>query len=294
MPHDTGPQLVDGVAAFADRYEGLIFDQWGVLHDGAAALPGVHATIAELVRRNKRLVMLSNSGRRASLSRLRLAAMGFNPADWAGIVTSGEATWQLMHDRTVPPFDRLGRHCFLLTHLGDREVVDGLGIEVVERVEDADFVFASGMEADYTPAFIEQVTATALARGLPLVCSNPDLVALSGDVMYRGPGTLAADYAARGGAVTWVGKPHRPIYEACFQALDGLLPAEIVAIGDSLEHDIAGANGVGIDSAFVTTGIHREHFPVGAGRAAGVEALGRLMGEYGARPNWVIDRVSWG
>lgn len=293
MPQQSGPTFVDGVAAFADRYEAFIFDQWGVLHDGAAAFPDVHATVAELVRRNKKLVMLSNSGRRAALSRQRLAAMGFNLADWVGMVTSGEATWQLMRERAVPPFDRLGRRCLLLTHLGDRGVVDGLDVELVGDIADADFVFASGLEPDYTLGFLEEVVAGAAARNLPMICSNPDLVALSGDVMVRGPGSLAKDYAARGGPVTYVGKPHRPIYDACFRALEGLEPGEIVAVGDSLEHDIVGARKAGIASAFVTSGIHRDHFPQGASRAAAVIALEGLIEEHGAAPDWVIERVLW-
>ena len=129
----TSPRFVDGIGAFADRYEGFLLDQWGVIHDGRQALPEAVAALAELKRRNKRLVVLSNSGRRAALNRRRLAEMGLNVAMFDAVVTSGEAAWSLLRHRTQPGFRDLGRRCVLFTIGGDRGVLDDLGIEVVER-----------------------------------------------------------------------------------------------------------------------------------------------------------------
>lgn len=288
----TGPAFVAGLGAFADRYEGFILDQWGVLHDGAAPLPGVLDALAELVRRNKRVVLLSNSGRRAGLSVRRLREMGFNPGDFAAVVTSGEATWRLMAARAEPPFDRLGRRCYLLTHMGDRQIVEGLGITTVDDVGQADFILASGLEGQ-TDAELDGLARAGVARGLPTICSNPDLVAVSMDTMVRAPGTFAALYASLGGTVTYVGKPYRPIYTACLDALDDLRPGEIVAVGDSMAHDILGAKAAGLDAAFVTGGIHRDEFPPGASRAGNVAALGRLADAHGAVPDWVLPGLRW-
>ena len=113
------PSFVQGIGAFADRYDAFILDQWGVLHDGAAPYSGVLDVLAELKRHGKAVVLLSNSGRRAGFSGERLRGMGFATADFAAVVTSGEATWQLMHRRPGPPWDSLGRRCVLLTHMGD-------------------------------------------------------------------------------------------------------------------------------------------------------------------------------
>lgn len=289
----SAPVFVEGLSAFADRYEGFVFDQWGVLHDGFTPYPDVLDVVAELKRRNKRLVMLSNSGRRSELSARRLKGMGFNLADFDGVVTSGEATWRLMADRVQPPFDRLGRRCFFLTHMGDREVLEGLDVETVDRVEDAEFVFASGLEPDVTIEGLRELARAAAARALPLICSNPDIHGVGPHGLTLAPGTFATMYEDQGGSVTYVGKPYAPIYQACLQALAGLELAEIVAIGDSLDHDIKGANGAGIASAFVTGGIHRADFPPGADREASAAGLARLMDAHDARPAWVIPRVVW-
>ena len=290
----TSPRFVDGIGAFADRYEGFLLDQWGVIHDGRKALPEAVAALAELKRRNKRLVVLSNSGRRAALNRRRLAEMGLNVAMFDAVVTSGEAAWNLLRHRTQPGFRDLGRRCVLFTIGGDLGVLDDLGIEVVEDPADADFLFNTGLEIP--PRTLDDYRAVlerAAARRLPMVCSNPDRVAPSQGRLITAPGTVAAMYEQMGGTVLYVGKPHAPIYGACLDALEGLEPSEIVAVGDLVEHDVRGANGVGIDSCFVTGGIHAEEFPADATPAEREGRLADLSQRFGARPQWVVPRLVW-
>ena len=288
------PRFVEGIGAFADRYEGFLLDQWGVIHDGRKALPEAVAALAELKRRNKRLVVLSNSGRRAALNRRRLAEMGLNVALFDAVVTSGEAAWSLLKHRTQPGFRELGRRCVLFTIGGDRGVLDGLGIEVVEQPEDADFLFNTGLEIPpRTLDDYHDVLERAAVLRLPMVCSNPDRVAPSSGRLITAPGTVAALYEQMGCDVLYVGKPHAPIYGACLDALDGLEPSEIVAVGDSVEHDVRGANGVEIDACFVTGGIHAEEFPAAASPAESQAKLADLCQRFGARPQWVMPRLLW-
>jgi HAD superfamily hydrolase (TIGR01459 family) len=290
----TPPRFVDGIGAFADRYEGFLLDQWGVIHDGRRALPEAVAALAELKRRSKRLVVLSNSGRRAALNRRRLAEMGLNVALFDAVVTSGEAAWNLLRHGTQPGFRDLGRRCVLFTIGGDRGVLDDLGIGVVDEPEHADFLFNTGLEIP--PRTLDEYRAVlerAVARRLPMVCSNPDRVAPSHGKLITAPGTVAALYEQMGGTVLYVGKPHAPIYGACLDALEGLQPTEIVAVGDSVEHDVRGANGVGIDCCFVTGGIHDEEFPAGATSPEREARLADLSQRFGARPRWVVPRLVW-
>ena len=68
-----------------------------------------------------------------------------------------------------------------------------------------------------------------------------------------------------GGEAIFYGKPHRPIYERAL-ALAGERQGHaielnrVLAIGDSVRTDLAGAHGFGIDCLFVTRGIHAEDF----------------------------------
>jgi hypothetical protein len=152
-------------------------------------------------------------------------------------------------------------------------VVEGLDLDLAEGVEDADFILASGVEPEQTLDGLRPLAEAGVAKGIPVVCSNPDLVAVSRDALTMAPGAFAKLYRELGGEVHYVGKPNRPIYQACLDALPGVDPAAIVCVGDSLEHDIAGAAGVGLDSAFVTQAStppsSRRTRADGAGRAAG-------------------------
>lgn len=94
-----------------------------------------------------------------------------------------------------------------------------------------------------------------------------------------GAGRIAALYAELGGAVEWIGKPYPAIYEAALRLAGQPDKAAVVAIGDSVEHDIAGARNAGIGAALVRSGILAEL------DAAGLEALYR---EHGARPDHLL------
>ncbi len=290
----TDPRPVAGLAALAGDYAGFVIDQWGVLHDGQAPYPGALEALAELHRRGKRILLLSNSGRRADHSRRHLAGLGFDLAMFDGVVTSGEAAWLHMRQRARPPFDRLGRRCLLLTRDGDRGVVEGLDIVVVEKAKDADFLFLSGVDSprlgveDYRPVLEE-----AARLGLPAICSNPDHRAPTPGQLVIAPGVLAKLYEGLGGEVAYVGKPHRPIYDTCLEALPGLAPGEIVGIGDSLEHDIKGATDAGLATAFVTGGLHADELDAIPDEATLQEVLQALARRYECRIDWVLPRLVW-
>src|SRR4051812_34263969 len=237
------PRFAGGLSAFADRYDAFVLDQWGVLHDGANPYPGAIAAVEELVRRGKKVALLSNSGRRAAKNRERMEGFGFDPAWFAAIVTSGEACWRLLHDRPGPPWDQLRRRCHLLTIGGDLGVVEGLDLELVDDPARADFILASGLETWQTPEDLRPVAEAGTARGLPPVCPNPDTGARRPRQPRHARGAFARIYEDLGDPVHYVGKPHRPIYEVSLGALPGIAPRRIVGIGDSLDHDIQGAVG---------------------------------------------------
>jgi len=112
-----------------------------------------------------------------------------------------------------------------------------------------------------TPADYAALFDRLAARGLPMICANPDLVVERGDTLVYCAGSLAAAYAAKGGKVTYAGKPYLPIYERTFAEIarlaGGPLPkARILAIGDGLDTDLAGAHGAGLDSVFIASAVH--------------------------------------
>ena len=131
----------------------------------------------------------------------------------------------------------------------------------------------------------------ALARELPFVCANPDLVVDVGGKLYLCAGAIADLYAHMGGEVFWAGKPHPVAYGTALDVARQLRGsdvklARVLGIGDALRTDLKAAQGAGVDGLFIAGGIHRHDAMTGheidAGKLAklfagsGIPAIGAM------------------
>jgi len=254
-PRTTFP---DDLAALMPRYDGFLLDQWGVLHDGVQPYPGAVAALEKLRRAGKRVIILSNSGRSGAENASQLAKFGFAPELYDEIVSAGDDARDALAARDEPFHQALGRRCLLLAREGEAHLAEGLGLDLVDDVEAADFILLMTMDPprQSVTGWMTLLEA-ANERRLPMVCANPDLHRASPEGgLQEAPGLVARAYEEVGGTVRYHGKPQPRIYRTCLTKL-GLDRSRVVAIGDSLEHDIAGAQGAGIDSVFIAGGIHR-------------------------------------
>jgi HAD superfamily hydrolase (TIGR01459 family) len=293
-PVHAKPMLVHGLSDIADHFDHVLLDQWGVLHHGEAVSAGAREAVAALRRAGKHVLVLSNSGKRTAANAARLAGLGLAPEAYDGLLSSGEACWRLLQRRDRPPFDRIGRHCLLVTRGGDRSIVEGLDLSLANDVRDADFILMAGLDdALADPEAWRARWAEAVTRDLPMICANPDLTMIAAAGLVPGPGRIAHLYEALGGAVTYVGKPHAPIYEECLALLGGPDPRRVLAVGDSLDHDIRGGAGMGMATALITSGILAASFDPAAGEAAMLATAGRLGREAGACPDFLMTSLNW-
>jgi HAD superfamily hydrolase (TIGR01459 family) len=288
------PPIIDGVAAIADRYDGFILDLWGVMHDGVRAYPGARDCLAALHRSGKRIVILSNAPRRAAQVVVRNAELGIPAELYHGLVTSGEAAWQALHARSDPWHRALGRRPFCLMPARDRGLLDGLALSEASTIAEAGFILNTGVESareridDFEP-----VLAEGVAAGLPMLCANPDLVVIRGGVRELCAGSLAARYETLGGIVRYHGKPHEPIYRLCFEQLGVADRRRVLAVGDSLHTDVAGAARAGIDVLFIAGGIHADELGLAPGERPSTARLARLCREGRERPTWAARAFAW-
>lgn len=145
-------------------------------------------------------------------------------------------------------------------------------------------------------AAVEKALHTCAKRGVPMVCANPDFyVTLPDGTRGFMPGILARRYEELGGDVVYFGKPHRPAFDAALRLL-GVPASRVLHVGDSLLHDVAGANSAGIDSLFVAGGIHADELGIAEGDATAAldsEALERLFVKYGTRPSYSVAAFTW-
>ncbi len=282
------PIAIASLDAIADAFDDVLLDQWGVLHVGGPVFDAARDAVRRLRRAGKRVVVLSNSGKRADDNIRRLAALGLPAAEYDALMTSGEAAWQGLCRRT-PPYDRLGRRCHLIARGGDRSAVDGAGLTLVDRPEAAEFILLAGLDdAQAQPEAWRLPLAEAARRGVPMLCSNPDLVMFGAHGLAPAPGAVAALYAELGGPVDYVGKPHAPLFAAALALLPGGRPERTLMVGDSLDHDILGGNRAGLATVLVGGGVHRLAGPAPALARAAAELAGRPD----RMPRWVMPALA--
>ena len=130
---------------------------------------------------------------------------------------------------------------------------------------EAEAIVCTGLvdEINHSVETYRPLIEEGIARGLPFVCANPDLVVDVGDKRYLCAGSIAAEYERCGGSVFWAGKPHPSAYRAALERAGELRGAEperarILAIGDAVRTDLAAAQGMGIDALFIASGIHND------------------------------------
>lgn len=293
-PPPSVPRLLTGLSTLAQEHDGFILDLWGVIHDGVKAFPDAVECLRRLRAMDKRIVLLSNAPRRVEPIARSMAEMGIDRGLYDHILSSGEEVYQALRSRRDPWYAALGRACLHLGPERDRNMCEGLDLEVVETVEAADFVLNTGpWRDDETVADYEDVLAAAARRALPMICANPDLEVIRGGHRVICAGALAARYEELGGDVRYHGKPYPSIYRHCCEMLGIADRRRILAVGDSLRTDIAGAAAAGIDSVLVTGGIHAEELGPISGATRDPVELARACATVGPVPTAAIPAFIW-
>jgi HAD superfamily hydrolase (TIGR01459 family) len=246
--------ILSSIAALADTTDAWIVDIWGVMHNGARA----HASAVEACRRFRAdggtVVLLSNAPRPFAAVVPHMTGLGV-PADaYDAGVTSGDATREMISEWQGRP----------LLHIGpERDLGLFAGLDVrLAPAEEAEVVVCSGLHDDTreTPADYAELFRGLLARGVPMICANPDIMVERGADLIYCAGALAEAYAAGGGRVTYAGKPHAPIYVRTLAEIARLKGRTIekdrvLCIGDGIDTDLKGADGAGLRSVFVASPI---------------------------------------
>ena len=288
---NAGATAITGLRAIADRFDHVLLDQWGTLHEGLTVFPAAHECVVKLHGAGKRILVLSNSGKRANSNQRRLTALGLPQDAYDGVLSSGEVTWRGLKARQHGPFAGLGKRCFLISRDGDRSIVDGLDLSVAEDIRAADFVLLAGLDDNAAdPEQWRDRLVTASAGRLPMLCANPDLVMFGVNGLVPAPGALAAFYQRLGGTVTFVGKPHAPMFAAALERLEHPLPERILVIGDSLDHDIAGGRAAGMLTLLIGSGVHRETLAQSGDR---LQATRDAAGAEARMPHWTMQHLAW-
>lgn len=284
------PPPLAGLSAIIERYDLILSDVWGVIHNGMKAHPAACDALRSARTRDVPVVLISNAPRQSPVVVGQLDRLGVPRAAYDAIVTSGDVSRDVMRTRPGEP----------VCHIGparDHVVFEGLDAPRVPLAEAA-YVLCTGLVDDRTetPADYEDLLQAVKARNLFFLCGNPDKVVEVGTTLIYCAGALGDRYREIGGEVLFAGKPYEPAYAAAIGAGERILGravdrSRVLAIGDAMRTDVAGAVRNGIDVLFLAEGIHAAE--VLRDGALDLPGLARLTGETGLFPTHIMPRLWW-
>ena len=261
---------INGLSDIASRFDGMLIDQFGVIHDGQSLYPGTLRVLSALHDLGIPVAVMTNSGKRAAANRQRLVAMGVPRNHFIDAVSSGEVAYSHLFPSPLWGGVAVGVHesypqpppthnpspqgggkltAYLIGRQGDDY---GFGdIAFVDDPREAQVMLILGSNAPRTS--LEDYRKLFTGLTLPAICCNPDKLMLTPHGLMPAPGAIAALYEETGGKVTWIGKPYASIYSHAARLIGN--PKRILCIGDSAEHDVAGGCNAGFSTLLVMTGI---------------------------------------
>jgi HAD superfamily hydrolase (TIGR01459 family) len=284
------PAFVTGLAELASTYRALLCDVWGVVHDGIRAHSAATDALSRYRAAGGAVLLITNAPRPKADVVAVLDRFGVPRDAYDDILTSGDVARDVFAQKSAAPVFHLGPE-------RDMGIYDGLPLTFVDE-RACEVISCTGLFDDdsETPDDYRERLHQWHARGVPMICVNPDIVVQRGGKLVWCAGALAERYRELGGETTIIGKPFAPAYDAALARLAGIVgePVEwpsVLAIGDGLETDIRGAVGQGIDVLFVTDGIHAEVF--GARDAPDLAKVHAFLATVGLGARAVITRLAW-
>jgi HAD superfamily hydrolase (TIGR01459 family) len=282
--------LLDRFSTVAARYDVVLCDIWGVVHNGIAAHEQACDALARYRAGGGTVILITNAPRPSPWVVRQLDRLGVPAGAYDDVMTSGDLTREVVAARK-------GGAVFHIGPQRDISIFDGLDVRFAP-VETAEYVVCSGLFDDTTetPDHYRDLMAAMRARGLFMLCANPDLVVERGDERVYCAGAIADLYGTLGGDVLYAGKPHRPIYDAALAKAAvargaAVAPPRTLAIGDSLRTDMRGARALGIDGLFISGGIHAAE--LGQRESPSRDALVAMFAAADVTPQSVAPRLAW-
>jgi HAD superfamily hydrolase (TIGR01459 family) len=257
LAQSMAPPIIAAAGPLLARYDVVFCDVWGVMHNGRRAYAEAGAALARFRAQGGTVILVSNAPIPAHGVERVLEKTGVRRDAWDAIVSSGDIALSHIAEK--------GYHRLHWVGPSQRDYALYVRLrQPTASLAEADAIVCTGLRDDRneTVASYRALIEEGVARALPFVCANPDLVVDVGAVQLPCAGSIAAEYERRGGQVFWAGKPHPAAYGAalaCSAQLRGTAPAlaRILAIGDALRTDLAAAQGLGVDGLFIAAGIHK-------------------------------------
>jgi HAD superfamily hydrolase (TIGR01459 family) len=286
-----------GINSLISSYEAFFIDLWGVVHDGISAYPGVVDCLNHLISLPKKVLFVSNSPRPGELNYLKLKDLGVNLTPEM-MLTSGDLLRLHMKTADGPLFKKLGPAFYHAGSERNHDLLSQLPLTPVASIEEADFVlFSAYADPEENIHAYDSFLEKILALNLPLVCANPDQIAIHGTKLRHCAGYFAHLYEKMGGQVYFYGKPQPLIFTTALDlmASQGIKDkSKILMVGDTIETDILGASQSGLHSALTLSGNAGRALKSSPHSPAFQRELHSLCHPYEVTPHWVLPSLILG
>lgn len=249
------PEQVRSLADLADRFDGFVFDAFGVLNVGDTAVPGARKCFHDLQAQGKRCLILSNAAtapERSLVQKYRNLGFAITQSQLissrmlvsaALACQSGDWLWAVM----APPWARseqLPCRNFAIADLDNPASR--------QQLDNADAILMLSAQG-WTDARQQSLEASLAARPRPVWVANPDLVAPREEGLTMEPGHYAHQLADRTGvAPVFFGKPFPNAFEAAKAKLSTIPAKRLLMVGDTLHTDVLGGACAGLATLLVT------------------------------------------
>ena len=262
------------LADIFEKYDTFVIDLWGVIHNGVALNPKAIEAVKQLKKHAKKIIFLSNAPRPSSNVINFLLKIKMDKRYLENVMTSGEAAMHAINQQ------KFGKTFYHLGPVRDESIFEKVKYNKTD-LQSCDFILCTGLFDDYENdlSYYKQFLIKHVSK--KLVCTNPDLIVHRGSVEELCAGSVAKVFEDLGGDVIYFGKPHKEIYDMCFETNE-----KVLAIGDNLRTDIKGANNLKIDCIFITEGVHRKEFN-------NISELSTLLKKYGVKANFYQKELKW-
>ncbi len=284
----TQPQFPGGLAAISERYDIILCDVWGVIHNGRFAFEEACEALVRFREQGGAVCLITNAPVPKEHAIRHFDPLGVPPEAFDDCVTSGDATREVLSARTGELFYRMApsegwEH--------DRYLYQGLDLQFGDE-KSSNTILCIGLEDqqnEHPEDYLDRL-AEAADRGMEMICANPDIRVRIGDQLFWCAGALAKIFEDHGGTVIYPGKPHDPIYDLALAKLSDLgveaSPGRTLCIGDSPATDMKGALARGFDGLYVGTGLteHGANFE---------QEVAELLTEYGVTAKWALPKLTW-
>ena len=285
-----GCRIIPSLSEVSGDYDAVLCDLWGCYHNGITPYPAAVEACRAFRREGGRVVLLTNAPRPAASVRRFLDRIGAPPDSYDAIVSSGGAA------RAAIRSGRFGERIYYLGPVRDLHMLTDLGLDPAS-LDEAGAVLCTGLVDDMTeaPEDYADLLGRMAERRLPFLCANPDIVVDRGEQRLWCAGALARAYEDAGGEVVWFGKPHRPVYERCFEVLQEhagqpVPPERVLAIGDGIATDVEGGIRAGLDVIFVTGGLAATELGPDPEHPE-PDRLERFLAEHNLGPRYAMGRL---